>query len=703
MKTSWILILVTVFVFSANLTVAQRGKIVTPATTNVMDPDQNGFVTKTSTGFTDGKGYWVPEFELPMFGIPKLGGDAIGDNIGQPCGITDLIPDQKGFSSYAFRDNNNNVIFRFRVGDNNPSVEAWTILLDVDGKFGASDPNATPDNPGFELDLTLIKRNNAGVLIYDIDGKEKCGQSILNFPLSSNFQISIADEVSCGDLDYFYDFYVPFAQVAAAFNASSGFNINANTGLRYAAVTNVSATCAMDGKIADISGVDYNDYKNCVPCAYTALVNNQCPTAINDLCATCLGFNTNAPPKPAINTPIRSGQTTISGTGQSALFIKVSVYSRTGGTDVAPIWSSVPREEKVVVVTNNMWSVVLNSSLQAYDRIVAKAQFNQAGTGCGSDDTNVSSISVTVVEPNAAPVAQNQTTQVVEDTPQSIVLVATDPDGNPITFTIITQPLHGKLTGSGPNLIYTPNLNYSGPDSFTYTVSDGVFTSNAATVNITVTASNDAPVANNQARTLNEDTTLPITLAGSDVDGDPLTFIIVSQPTNGILLGTGANITYKPNLNYFGGDSFTFKVNDGTTDSNVATVTLTVRPQFDPPVATDQNIVTDEDTPVDFTLTASDPDGDFLDYNILNGPSHGTLSGTAPDLIYTPNPDYYGLDSFEYVVIDPTSQSDFAKVTITINPINDEPIADDQTVTVVQNTATPITLTATDVDGDILT
>ena len=150
----------------------QRGKIIRPATPTptslAMDPNQDRFVSATTSGFsTDGD--YVGEFEITMFGIPQVGGDVAGDNTGNSCGITDLIPDFKGRSTYAVLDGNN-LIFRFRVGDDNPSVESWTILLDSDGLFGAADPNSTPDNPGFEIDITLIKRNNAGVYVYNING-----------------------------------------------------------------------------------------------------------------------------------------------------------------------------------------------------------------------------------------------------------------------------------------------------------------------------------------------------------------------------------------------------------------------------------------------------------------------------------------------------------------------------------------------------
>jgi gliding motility-associated-like protein len=682
-------VLLTLFVVTAFG--QQRGQIITPANTAIMDPNQDGYVSKTTSGFTDGLGYWVPEFEINMHGIPKLGGDVPGDNIGQPCGITDMIPDRDGYSVYAARDDNNNLIFRFRVGSNNPSVEAWTILLDTDGLFGADDPNATVNNPGFEIDITLIKRNNAGVFVYNIDGIESCPSPLFNYPIASHFQISVADETSCGNPDYFYDFFVPFADIAAA------FGIDVNTGLRYVAVTNVSATCAMAGKIADISGVDYDDYKTCVPCAFTELVEAQCPTAVEDLCETCEGFNSGLPTKPTINEPIRAGQEVISGTAEDGTFIKLWVYPRIGGTDAEPIWSTTAREEHTVPVTDATWSVTLNDPLVAYDRIVARAQLNAEGTGCGTAGGNeASTTSVTVVEPNEAPVAEDQVVEVIEDTPKDIFLVATDPDGDDLTYTIVTPPQHGVLTGTGPNVTYTPNQDYNGPDSFTFQVSDGVLLSNVATVTINVLPVNDAPVANDQSVTTLEDTPKDITLTGSDIDNTAaeLTYIIVSLPTNGTLTdsndnplsvgsqlpGTAPDLIYIPTADFNGGDSFTFKINDGEDDSNVATVTITVTPVNDPPVIPDCPVAAIEvqedsdfaDNPI--TLSGFDIDGDDISYIIVSGPSNGVLDGTGADRFYKPNADFFGADSFTYKVSDGDLESGNCIINIDVINVNDPPV-----------------------------
>src|SRR5204862_7954717 len=134
----------------------------------------------------------------------------------------------------------------------------------------------------------------------------------------------------------------------------------------------------------------------------------------------------------------------------------------------------------------------------------------------------------------------------------------------------------GTLSGSGENLTYTPSSLYYGPDSFTENGSESSRDTDVATVSITVNHVNHAPVANAQSVTTNEDVAKAITLTASDVDNDALTYSVVTGPAHGTLSGSGANLTYTPSSLYYGPDSFTFKANDGTADSNTATVSITV-------------------------------------------------------------------------------------------------------------------------------
>jgi hypothetical protein len=186
---------------------------------------------------------------------------------------------------------------------------------------------------------------------------------------------------------------------------------------------------------------------------------------------------------------------------------------------------------------------------------------------------------------NQAPTAIAQSVSTAEDTAKAIVLTGGDPEGSNLTFTVVSNPTHGTLSGTAPNVTYTPDANYNGADSFTFRASDGKTNSNVATVSITVTPVNDAPVANAQSVTTAEDTAKAITLTGSDPEGSNLTYAVVSNPAHGTLSGTAPNVTYTPDANYNGADSFTFQASDGKTNSNVATVSITVTAVNDAPVA----------------------------------------------------------------------------------------------------------------------
>jgi hypothetical protein len=184
--------------------------------------------------------------------------------------------------------------------------------------------------------------------------------------------------------------------------------------------------------------------------------------------------------------------------------------------------------------------------------------------------------------------------------------------------------------------------------------------SGSATVTIKVNA---APIADSQSVVVNQDTALVITLTASDENGDTLIWVIDTQPMHGILAASPPSITYTPATGYVGPDSFTFHANDGTMNSNVATVTIRVNAI---PVASSQSVSTDEDVALTITLSASDADGDPLSWAIGVQPQHGTLSGIAPNLTYTPFAGYAGPDSFTFHVNDGFTDSNVAAVSITV-------------------------------------
>ncbi|MFN0120912.1 MAG: Ig-like domain-containing protein [Blastocatellia bacterium] len=320
----------------------------------------------------------------------------------------------------------------------------------------------------------------------------------------------------------------------------------------------------------------------------------------------------------------------------------------------------------------------------------------------GQADSAIATVNITINPVNDAPVAQALSRTLTEDQPHNFTLAATDADGDTLTYAIVGNPAKGVISGTAPSLTYTPNANENGADSLTFKVSDGKVDSNTATVTFNITAVNDAPVANGQSVTTNEDTALNITLSGTDVEGSPLTYAIVTGPAKGTFSGTAPNLVYTPNANLNGTDSFTFKVNDGSLDSAVVTVSITITAVNDAPVANGQSVSTNEDTPLNITLSGADIEGSTLAYSVVTTPVKGTLSGTAPNLIYTPNANANGSDSFIFKVNDGTLDSGPATVSVSITPVNDAPVANSFPVTLNEDTATPVTLSGFDVEGSTL-
>ncbi len=177
----------------------------------------------------------------------------------------------------------------------------------------------------------------------------------------------------------------------------------------------------------------------------------------------------------------------------------------------------------------------------------------------------------------------------------------TDPDpGTTLSAELGSTTTHGTLTlNPDGSFFYTPQADFTGTDSFTYTASDGELSSSAATVTITVNPVNDAPVAAADAYATPEDVPLVVGAPGvlsndTDIDGPALSATIVTPAANGTVgLNANGSFTYTPNANFNGVDSFTYRASDGTALSNASAVTITISPVNDPAVVnagTDQSI-----------------------------------------------------------------------------------------------------------------
>jgi hypothetical protein len=175
----------------------------------------------------------------------------------------------------------------------------------------------------------------------------------------------------------------------------------------------------------------------------------------------------------------------------------------------------------------------------------------------------------------------------VEDsTNNPVTLTGVDPRGDPLTFAVATPPAHGTLSGTQPNLAYTPNANFFGSDSFTYTASDGTDVSPAATVSITVTSGNDDPVlAKNDAVSIKATTTTVLNPLANDSGGAGetlagVTITSVTKPGKGsaTITSGGTRVTYDPTTCATGGDVFSYTISDGGSTSTKSVAVSINRP-----------------------------------------------------------------------------------------------------------------------------
>ena len=227
---------------------------------------------------------------------------------------------------------------------------------------------------------------------------------------------------------------------------------------------------------------------------------------------------------------------------------------------------------------------------------------------------------------------------------------------------------------------------------------------NNSATDVDYVGDNDVPTANAQAVGTLEDQPVAVTLMAQDTDGDPLTWSIESGPAHGTLSGVAPSLTYIPAENFNGSDAFTFRVNDAFAQSNVATVTVSVAPVNDAPVAVPQAITLDQDSSASITLTGTDVDGDTLMFAVVASPAHGTLSASGASLVYTPAPGYRGSDALSFRALDGQSTSSVATVALTVNSVNSAPFVvaaiSDQSVTT-QATSITVGIAAAFSDADI--
>jgi hypothetical protein len=342
-------------------------------------------------------------------------------------------------------------------------------------------------------------------------------------------------------------------------------------------------------------------------------------------------------------------------------------------------------------------------------RAVDDGGLEDYGGGSGQPVARDTSDPVTItitVDADHPPVATDDTLTVAEDSGAAAVDVLandSDEDLDDLTVTAVTQGAKGSvvIVPGGSSLSYTPDPGAFGPDTFTYTVSDGQGGTDVASVAVTITSSEDGPTAGADAATVTEDqagaTTVAVRSNDTDPDGDPLTVIAKTDGAKGAVTITagGAAVTYKPYANKYGADSFTYTISDGNGGTDVGTVNVTISAVNDPPNAVNDGVPTPfkvyraagaRSIPVLANDTWLPDATETLKITAVSQGRHGVvrITGGGTGLTYSPSGSTLGIDVFTYTISDGHGGTDRASVQVTVAADATAPKA---TITAVSSTA----------------
>ncbi|MEJ5992497.1 Ig-like domain-containing protein, partial [Ramlibacter sp. PS3R-8] len=337
----------------------------------------------------------------------------------------------------------------------------------------------------------------------------------------------------------------------------------------------------------------------------------------------------------------------------------------------------------------------------------------------GNGGTSTATVTVTVTPVQDPPNARNNVVGTTEDTPITIApgtLLAndTDPDGDVLAITAVGGAIGGTVAIVGGNIVFTPNPDFTGVGSFTYTVSDGNGNTDTAIVRVNVAAAQDPPTASADSFSTAEDTPVTMTTASllandSDPDGgDTLTVTGVSNPVGGTVSLAGGNVVFTPAANFTGTATFDYTISDGRGGTSTATVTVNVTPVQDPPNAVNDVATTVEDTPITIApatllLNDSDLEGDTLTVSAVGSAVGGSVAIVGGNVVFTPAADFTGAATFQYTISDGQGNTDTATVTVNVTPVQDAPTANPNAFSTAEDT--PVTMTvasllANDTDPD---
>jgi hypothetical protein len=344
----------------------------------------------------------------------------------------------------------------------------------------------------------------------------------------------------------------------------------------------------------------------------------------------------------------------------------------TGGVDyVWEVENLLPGAQGVITITGQVIT-----GLPAGFTFTNTATITSALTE-GNPGNNVGEVTITVL--NAAPVALDDSASTPEEQPVAITVLDndSDPNGDVLYVVAAGMPTHGTASTDGTTVTYTPTLDFFGTDAWSYTVGDPGGLTAQATVSVTVTPVEDAPVGMDDVATTAEEQPVEIAVLDNDLDpdGDPLSVIDLDAPAHGSATTDGTTVTYTPTLDFFGTDTWAYTIADPGGLTGTATVTVVVTPVNDAPVAVDDSTTTPEEQPVEITVLDNDldPDGDPLQVTSAGMPDHGTATTDGTTVTYTPTLNFDGTDTWMYTIEDSGGLTATATVRVDVIPVNDAP------------------------------
>jgi len=395
-------------------------------------------------------------------------------------------------------------------------------------------------------------------------------------------------------------------------------------------------------------------------------------------------------------------------TSTNSLSYAVSLTANTASVSLtAGVLTEAEMQTLVDNITYNNASETPNTS----NRVVTFTQLVDSGSSSGSHVNSATLALVSTVTVNAVNDAPTITIAnsltVDEDGNQTLSFSYTDIDGDTVTATEKTVPTNGSISITATDISYTPDADFNGNDTFTVTLTDSAGFSVDKTITVNVSSINDEPVITiTNTLTVDEDGNQILSFSYTDIDGDTVTTTEKTAPTNGSISISATDISYTPDANFNGSDTFTVTLTDSAGFSVDKTITVNVSSVNDDPVITITNTLTvDEDGNQTLSFSYTDIDGDTVTATEKTAPTDGSISITATDIVYTPDANFNGSDTFTVTLTDSAGFSVDKTITVNVTNVNDVPVISGTPITTVdQGDSYSFTPSVTDVDsGDTQT